>query len=181
MKGLSCFVCAAIRKFLCGPPARPKAERPLRLRRALPVGNNRPARILRAVLLAQDDLKYVLPRIRPRPFQVAFLVVVGPSLVLNELMIAVLIGSGTRRSVVSAPASNILALIKFLVPTKAFERIFAQAVEDFREEYYLELAGGGVWRARWLHVCLYVTLLSTAALWLGTSVAKKAVDLWKIS
>ncbi|WP_254022309.1 hypothetical protein [Mesorhizobium escarrei] len=129
-----------------------------------------------------DDLKYGLPQIRSRPIRLALGILFAPALLMNDAVIfALRIASMKKRAIVSAPASKVLALIKFLVPKKAFDRIFAQAVEDFREEYYLELAEGRVWRARWLHVGLYLTLLSTTALWLGTSAAKKAVNLWKIT
>ncbi|RJT32812.1 hypothetical protein D3227_25780 [Mesorhizobium waimense] len=103
-----------------------------------------------------DDMKYNLPRIKSRPIRLVLGVSYVPALIANEAVIAaVLLASRRGQTIVSAPASTILALIKFFVPKKAFERIFAQSVEDFREEYYLELAEGGI-VARTLASCLPV-------------------------
>lgn len=167
----------AVRDFLIGGPLPPGTGRTYHLMRALPSGTGRFTRAFREVVLSLDDLKHGLPHIRSVPIRLLVFALAAPALLGNEILIRMIGG----RPIVSAPASKALALIKFLVPKKAFDRIFAQAIEDFREEYYLELAEGRVWRARWLHACLYLTLLSTTALWLGTSAAKKAVDLWKIS
>ncbi|RWQ16074.1 hypothetical protein [Mesorhizobium sp.] len=120
--------------------------------------------------------------IKSRAIQIAVIVVFAPLFTLILLCkFSFLVGTRRRqRLIVAAPASAILAVIRFLVPKKAFDRIFVQAIEDFREEYYHEVANGREWRAEWLHVCLYLTLISTLFLWLGTSTAKRVFDLWKI-
>ncbi|MCF6112017.1 hypothetical protein [Mesorhizobium muleiense] len=121
--------------------------------------------------------------IKSRAIQNAVILGFAPLLTLIFLCkVSFLLGTRHRkRLIVAAPASAILAVIRFLVPKRAFDRIFAQAIEDFREEYYHEVANGREWRARWLHVCLYLTLISTLFLWFGTSTAKKMFDLWKIT
>lgn len=169
----------AVAKFIWGPEmlkhAPPTSKRRGHLSRALPAGNGGLARTFRVAVLALDDMKESNRHIRSLPIAVGMVALCGPAILANEIIIWLIGGS----PIVSAPASKALALIKFLVPTKAFERIFAQAIEDFREEYYLELAEGRVRRARWLHFYLYLTLIATTALWVGTSTAKKVVALWK--
>ncbi|WP_192178047.1 hypothetical protein [Mesorhizobium amorphae] len=173
-----------VENFLAGPPSRrpTKADRVARLGHMLPTGKHGAAVFVRQLLIQIDDVKHGLPQIKWRSVRLLLYVGFGPVLLTHDILsFCIRLGRRTRRTIVSAPASGVLAVIRFLVPKKAYERIFAQAVEDFREEYYLELSERRVWRARWLHVCLYVTLLATAALWLGTSAAKKVFDLSKIS
>jgi hypothetical protein len=80
-----------------------------------------------------------------------------------------------------APASGALNIIRFIVSTKTFENVFAQAVLDMREEYFDALAKGKVWQARLRHVQLYLTLLMITIALAGAKFGKLFVRLWKIS
>jgi hypothetical protein len=167
----------AMSKYLWGPiERRPTKEERATFLCILPRGDAKFHRVLRDVTLG---LFLVRNGIKQKSFLIraALLLIFGPLLMVLEGVLAV--SRFRSRTVVSAPASKILNLIRFLVPKKAYERIFAQTVADFREEYFLDLAQGRVRRARWLHLCLYLTLIATTFLWLGTSTAKKVVALWK--
>lgn len=81
----------------------------------------------------------------------------------------------------SPPASGIVRLLQCVFPTKAFDRIFSQIVIDFRDEHAEMLALKRPYRARWLSVCLVGTLVLTTALWISTTMVKRAVSIWRIS
>ncbi|TIL87503.1 MAG: hypothetical protein E5Y73_25165 [Mesorhizobium sp.] len=170
----------AVLKFLIGQLLPPGSGRSASLMRALPSGSSLAVRMLRETVISLDDAKHGLSLVRFGPLRMLMYVSLAPALLMNEAVIW-LIGGRPVRSIVGHPASKVLGLLRFLAPKKAYDRIFAQAIEDFREEYYEELAMGRIWRARWLHCCLYLILISTSFLWLGTTAAKKMVDLWKVS
>lgn len=83
--------------------------------------------------------------------------------------------------VATPPAAKALEFFQFVMPRKAFERVFAQAFADFRQEYFDDLAAGRNVRARCQHAWFYVTLASTTILWFVTSIGKKAYELWRYS
>ncbi|PBB36750.1 hypothetical protein [Mesorhizobium sp. WSM3868] len=85
-----------------------------------------------------------------------------------------------RPTIKKAPASRLLLALKFIFPGRAYERIFKQIVADFREEYFEALSAGENARARWLTICFYLNLMWTTVFWVGTAIAKKLYDLYKL-
>ncbi|RUW80447.1 hypothetical protein EOA28_04755 [Mesorhizobium sp. M2A.F.Ca.ET.067.02.1.1] len=128
------------------------------------------------MILTLDEVEHGLPQIQ-LPLRMLLYFFFWP-IFLFSAVIRVPFG---RSALVRAPASRVLAVLRFVLPRKVFDRIFAQLVQDFRDEYIAELSAGRLWRARWMHVCFYLTLLLTILVWGGASVAKMAVKLWQMS
>lgn len=73
------------------------------------------------------------------------------------------------------PANRMVELLRWVMPRRSFERIFAQLIADFREEYFDDLAMGRNRKAQWRHVMFYGEIIVTVAAWAGDLV----VNGWK--
>lgn len=85
-----------------------------------------------------------------------------------------------RRQVSAAPGALALRILKFLVPKKAFDQIFSQAISDMREECFEALQERQLLTAKWIILRDHLGLALTFASYLGTSLGKRVVELWKI-
>ncbi|MCV0350227.1 MAG: hypothetical protein K5863_09130 [Nitratireductor sp.] len=79
------------------------------------------------------------------------------------------------------PASRLVSVMRFVFSKQAFDSIFSQLVLDYREEYYEALANEENWKARWRGVQLYLVLIATIFSYLGVSVLKYAVKIFKMA
>jgi hypothetical protein len=79
-----------------------------------------------------------------------------------------------------APGAIAQRLLRFIVPKVAFDQIFSQAISDMREEYFEALQENELLKAKWIIFRDHLGLALTFASYLGTSVGKRVVELWKI-
>ena len=99
---------------------------------------------------------------------------------VDEVTVLIRKFKSDRVKIVVAPGSLAKSLLSFLFSRKVFESVFAQAIADMREEHADALAGGYVWKARWVVVRDHLNLALTVAAYLGVTVIRKAVGIWRI-
>ena len=74
-------------------------------------------------------------------------------------------------------------LAKFIYPRRTYERIFAQLVEDMREEIHESLEQHGEkakWRVRWLKCSYHAWFVVTVVTHTFSSVGKQVTKIWKL-
>lgn len=104
-----------------------------------------------AKIRPQDVLRVVAPKLIPRP------------------------------RIVKPPAGRAVTFLQFVMPKRDFERVFAQTIQDFRDEYFELLAAGEVRRAWCRNVFIYGTLALTIAAWSMASIGKMVAKFWRLS
>ena len=82
--------------------------------------------------------------------------------------------------VIRAPGTLARTVLSFVFSKRAFETVFGQAIVDMQEEYVEALANGKKWKARWVVVRDHIGLLLTVGTYIGTTVVKRAVGIWKM-
>jgi hypothetical protein len=85
-----------------------------------------------------------------------------------------------RKRIYSPPGALARSITSFLFPKKAFDEIFAQAINDMREEHAESLASGSLWKARWIVIRDHFGLCLTVGAYLSATVIKKAAGIFKI-
>lgn len=85
----------------------------------------------------------------------------------------------TKR-LVAPPGSLAKKILSLLFSKKAFTNVFAQAIVDMREEYAEALADKKYWKARWIIIRDHIGLGVTVAAYIGSTVVKRAVGIWKM-
>jgi len=107
---------------------------------------------------------------------------VAPAVVVYEF-VKLMTTRNRRRSaeyLVAPPGSFAKRVLSFIFSKKAFDKIFAQAINDMREEHAEALANGEVGKARWIVVRDHLWLGLTVAAYLSASVVKRVVGIWNI-
>lgn len=79
------------------------------------------------------------------------------------------------------PGSRFLSALRLVFSRKTCDEIFAQVVNDERQEHVEALANGRDGHARWISIRLNITLGVCFATWLFTSVLKRGYDMWKMN
>ncbi|NOX72352.1 MAG: hypothetical protein GXP03_01565 [Alphaproteobacteria bacterium] len=80
---------------------------------------------------------------------------------------------------VAVPGARIARVLKFLLPKKAYEEIFAQAIADMREEYFEALAANNPRRAKWIRFRDGVNLFLVIGLYLTATFVDRGMNIYK--
>jgi uncharacterized protein (UPF0218 family) len=71
-------------------------------------------------------------------------------------------------------------ILTILFSKKTFSNVFAQVIIDMREEYAEALADKKYRKARWIVIRDHIGLGVTVAAYIGSTVVKRAVGIWKM-
>jgi len=82
--------------------------------------------------------------------------------------------------IVVAPGTALLKTLPYLCSKQVIERVFAQSIDDMREEYYDALAQDRNFLAWCVLARFWLGLFNTFVLQAGVSVAKKIHAIWKL-
>lgn len=88
--------------------------------------------------------------------------------------------SGGGSQVFLPPGSTAVRLFKFLFSKKAFDSVFAEAINDMREEHAEALENRELHKARWIVVRDHFGLALTLVVYLSASFGKKLWGIWRM-
>jgi hypothetical protein len=74
------------------------------------------------------------------------------------------------RSVILPPGSTLRRIFAFVYSKKDYTRVFGPAIDDIQFEYIEALAAGEQWRARWVCIRGFFTLVRTVVIHKSTSI-----------
>jgi hypothetical protein len=83
-----------------------------------------------------------------------------------------------KLALVTPPGYRLERLLRVIFSGRTFERVFAQALADERDEIFQAMSEHRVGKVRWRRVVLYLVLLDTLMSQAFVSVAKRIQEIW---
>lgn len=85
----------------------------------------------------------------------------------------------SKPSLVRPPGSRVYAVLDFVYSRKTMERVFAPGLADMRDEYFAALAACRPWKARWVVLAYYWSVVKMIPLHAIVALGKEAFEIWK--
>lgn len=119
------------------------------------------------------------PESRVWPLYLIFLGAFTLAMVSSSYLLFDVFLKPTARSVSLPPASQLDAMLRFVLPARTYEQVFGQIITDMRDECFQALAAGRRWHARWIHWRVYIILAATLIVWVPAVLGKRLLAMWK--